>query len=113
MDASLTRAHDLMLVHPVLMVMYRLVGELQYAAAVCAAYGNGSSEDHLSAVVLHVRVTLEVLTAARRLAPDCIDILPPFSSPAVGAGSGAASGWDGGAARRWGPAETRLMAAGA
>jgi hypothetical protein len=77
MDTSLSRAHDLVLVHPGSVVAYRLLGELQYAAAVRAAHGEGSSEDHLSAVVPHLRVTLEV----HRLTPNCIDIGPPFSSP--------------------------------
>jgi hypothetical protein len=80
MDASLAH-RDLMLVHPGSVVVYRLLRELQYAAATRAARSEGSSEDHLSAAVPHLRVALEVLTAACRLAPDCIDVGPPFSSP--------------------------------
>ncbi|XP_066342737.1 uncharacterized protein [Miscanthus floridulus] len=71
---ALARARDLMLAHQDLAVTHRLLGELHYAAAVRAARGDGTAEVRKAAAAPHLRVARDALAAARRLAPDCVDI---------------------------------------
>ncbi|CAD6256546.1 unnamed protein product [Miscanthus lutarioriparius] len=71
---ALARARDLMLAHQDLAVTHRLLGELHYAAAVRAAHGDGTADARKAAAAPHLRVARDALAAARRLAPDCVDI---------------------------------------
>ncbi|OQU83778.1 hypothetical protein SORBI_3005G172800 [Sorghum bicolor] len=71
---ALARARDLMLAHQDVAVTHRLLGELHYSAAVRAARAEGTAEARKAAAAPHLRVARDALAAARRLAPDCVDI---------------------------------------
>ncbi|CAO2149506.1 unnamed protein product [Urochloa humidicola] len=81
MDAALARARALMLAHQDSAVAHRLLGELHYAAAVRAAAATCDEGGIISppdarraAAAAHLRVARDALSAARRLAPDCVDV---------------------------------------
>ncbi|CAO2142230.1 unnamed protein product [Urochloa humidicola] len=81
MDAALARARALMLAHQDSAVAHRLLGELHYAAAVRAAAADCDEGGIIShpdarraAAAAHLRVARDALAAARRLAPDCVDV---------------------------------------
>ncbi|OEL36516.1 hypothetical protein BAE44_0002464 [Dichanthelium oligosanthes] len=73
-DAALARARALMLANQGSVVAHRLLGELSYAAAVRAAVAEGPPEARRAAATPHLRVARDALAAARRLAPDCVDV---------------------------------------
>ncbi|CAN6363291.1 unnamed protein product [Urochloa humidicola] len=91
MDAALARARALMLAHQDSAVAHRLLGELHYAAAVRAAgalRGSGPTTTTTippdaaaaAAAAAHLRVARDLLAAARRLAPHCVDVAAAFAA---------------------------------
>uniref|UniRef100_A0A804NKK7 DUF629 domain-containing protein n=1 Tax=Zea mays TaxID=4577 RepID=A0A804NKK7_MAIZE len=71
---ALTRARDLMLAHQDMAITHRLLGDLSYGAAARACLEEGTRKAGLAAAAPHLHVAREAFAAARRLAPDCIDI---------------------------------------